>query len=135
MRFRFVSGIMVLALVACGLPQHRPPGGASNRDLITAEDISETSAYTAYEAVQRLQPQWLTARGNVSMGADEESTVRNDGVAVPHVILNGIQVGTVEYLRDVLAEHVAELRYYEPGEAGARFGMGHPRGVVVLTLR
>lgn len=134
MRLKTVAAISLgIILSGCGI--HAPGGGTYSRDVITADDIAETSAHTAYEVVERLQSQWLTGRGYVSIGANEEGEIRDDSVAIPNVILNGMRVGTVEYLRNVLARDVAELRYYGPGEAGARFGMGHPKGVIVLTLK
>jgi hypothetical protein len=115
----------ILVLAGCGLPA--PGSGPSSRDVITQEDIEKSSAYTAYELVERLQPHWLTSRGNVS--------ITDDSATIPSVFLGGVQVGNVEYLRGVLVQDVAELRFYAPGEAAARFGMGHQRGVIVLTLK
>jgi len=59
----------------------------------------------------------------------------NSQEARPNVYMNGSRVGDLEYLRDVYTIDVAELRYWEPGEAGARFGMGNPRGVIEIVLR
>ena len=127
MKFRVLCHLTVALLFAfgCGLPA--PGSSPTSRNLITGEDVAGSSAHTAYELVERLQPQWLTSRGNVSL-TDASATI-------PSVFLGGVQVGDVEYLRNVLAEDVAEMRYYPPGEAGARFGMGHQRGVIVLTLK
>jgi hypothetical protein len=116
-------------LLGCNLPG---PGtaGPSNRNLITAEDIANSSAamaQSAYEVVQRLQPQWLTSRGNVSI-TDASATVAS-------VYLNGVQVGDVEYLRNLLPSDIEQLRYFPAGEASARFGMGHQRGVIEVTLK
>ncbi len=114
-----------LLVAGCALPA--PSSSTSGRELITAEDIARTSANTAYEVVERLQPQWLISRGNTSL-TDPSATI-------PSVFVSGVQVGDVEYLRGVLAGDVAEMRYYPPGEAGARFGMGHPRGVITVTMK
>lgn len=135
MKPRIPPLLLALGIVLSGCGINPPGGGTYARDIISADDIAGTVAHSAYEVVERLQPQWLTARGYVSVGANEEAEIRDDSVAIPNVILNGMQVGNAEYLRNVLAEDVAELRYYGPGEAGARFGMGHPRGVIVLTLK
>jgi hypothetical protein len=39
-------------------------------------------------------------------------------------------LGKVEYLRQMRVLDVTEVRYWDPGQAWARFGMGHPRGVI-----
>ena len=128
MRLKTLPVLMAIGvfLVGCNLPGPGE-GSPSSRDLITAEDIATTSAQNAYEVVERFQPQWLTSRGNVS--------VTNSAATVASVFVNGIQVGDVEYLRNLLPHDIAEMRYYNAGEAGARFGMGHPRGVIAVTLK
>jgi hypothetical protein len=55
--------------------------------------------------------------------------------SVASVYMNGSQVGTVEYLRNLRPDGVDVVRYYETGEASARFGMGHQRGVIEVILR
>lgn len=128
MRNRNLAALAGLALVAaCGMP---PPGGSSgraSRNVITAAQMLEVNASDVYDAVQKLEPDWLTSRGTVSM---------TDGSpAVASVFLNGSQMGTVEYLRNLRPDDVDEIRYYEAGEASARFGMGHPRGVIDVIVR
>ncbi|MGH7500506.1 MAG: hypothetical protein ACREL7_02000 [Longimicrobiales bacterium] len=100
-------------------------GRPSDRNVITAGDIATAHVQTAWEAVERLQPQWLTSRGATSI-TDPTPTVAS-------VFLNGVEVGDVDYLKSIIAVDVSEMRYYPPGEAGARFGMGHPRGVITVT--
>jgi hypothetical protein len=121
--------VAIACLVGCNLPGPGE-GGSYDRDVITEADIANSSAsvaQSAYEVVERLQPQWLTSRGNVS--------ITNSAATVASVFVNGIHVGDVEHLRNILPQDIAEMRYYPAGEAGARFGMGHPRGVIAVTLK
>ena len=86
------------------------------------------SATTVYDAVQRLQPNWLSSR--------RRPVANNDAGTVPNVFIGGTQVGDVTYLRaPPRPDDVETLRYHAPGEAGARFGMGHQRGVIEVVMR
>jgi hypothetical protein len=61
--------------------------------------------------------------------------VRDETQAVANVYMNGSQLGNIEYLKQVYVIDVAELRFWGAGEAGARFGMGNPRGVIEIIPR
>ncbi len=95
-------------------------GGSSN--IITAQDIEASGAQTAYDAVQRLRPNWLSTRGAGTGGQAD-------------VFMGGVNMGGPNYLQSVLASNVKELRFYDAGEAGTRFGTGHQSGVIELTLK
>jgi hypothetical protein len=49
--------------------------------------------------------------------------------------MGGTMLGKAEALRDVPVIDVAEVRYWDAGQAAARFGMGHPRGVIEITRK
>ena len=49
--------------------------------------------------------------------------------------MNGMLLGNVDYLRQVRVLDVSEVRYWLVGEASARFGVGHSRGVIELIRR
>jgi hypothetical protein len=49
------------------------------------------------------------------------------------VYMNGTHLGNADYLRQMRVLDVSEVRYWDAGQASARFGMGHPRGVIELT--
>lgn len=80
---------------------------------------------TAYDAIARLRPNWLFARGVATQGT-EFAAVYVDGN--PHGDLNS--------LRSIPAYHVAEMRYYDITQAGARFGIrGGTGGVIDLRMK
>jgi hypothetical protein len=54
---------------------------------------------------------------------------------VASVYVNGSNVGDITYLRNLRPDDVDHLRYWDVSEAGARFGMGHLRGVIEVVLR
>lgn len=122
------SGVPALAVglvVACSMGPST--GTSADRNTITAEELQESNSSTVYDALALLRPSWLTSRGPVSMSDSQESR--------PNVYMHGTRVGDLDYLRTVYVIDVEELRYYPPGEAGARFGMGNPRGVIEIIPR
>lgn len=51
------------------------------------------------------------------------------------VFVNGVHAGGIPYLQSLDISLIVEMRYYAPGQASARFGMGHPRGVIDIRLK
>jgi hypothetical protein len=115
---------MVLFAAACA---GAASGSRENRQLITAAQIERTQAQNAYDAIERLEPSWLTSRGATSI-TDSTPTEAS-------VFQYGIHVGGLEFLKTVNVIDVAELRYYPAGQATARFGMGHQRGVIEIIRK
>jgi hypothetical protein len=107
----------------------RPPRG----DIITREEIIATSLGTAYEVVQRLHPQWLRSRGQVTLRAAAEE---EGGAQTPMVYVNSARRGDLEELRNITVENITEIIYYNGRDASFRFGAGHGSGVIqVITGR
>jgi hypothetical protein len=128
MTYRSVWLAIVIGLVvsACGRPATRGPS-PRNQNVITFEEMIGVNAQTAYEAVQRLRPDWISTRGPTAL--------TNAEAAVPSVYLGGNRLGDIEALRNLRPDDLQALRYYEAGEAGARFGMGHSRGVIEVIMK
>ena len=125
---RWAAIATLLVATACASTSSGTSSGG-RRNVITAEQMSRTRAQNAYEAVELIEPQWLGSRGPQSLtdpGAPQP---------VASVFLNGVRVGDTEYLRNVQIADVAELRYFAAGEASARFGMGHIRGVIEIVTK
>lgn len=118
---------MIWLLAGCASAATQTGTNREVRNLLTQEQLAATNTTNLYEAIEKLRPEWLTARGPTS--------VTNTAPAVPNVYMNGSMLGRAEYLRDLRVLDVTEVRYWEPGPASARFGMGHPRGVIELTRR
>lgn len=124
---RLTVGLAAVALVVSACAMGGTTGDGSDRNRITREQIEGTDARTAYQAVEQLRPNWLTSRGPTS--------VTNPAPTVPGVFRDGSHVGSLSYLEQVQVAEVGELRYWPPGEASARFGMGYPRGVIEIISR
>jgi len=121
------TAVLTWTLIGCA--HHAAPGASAraSRYVITADQLDSTKTDNLYDAITRLHPDWLTSRGPVSV-SDPSPTVVN-------VVMNGTTLGRVDYLRELHVIDVAEVRFWDPGQATARFGTGHPRGVIEVTRR
>jgi len=119
--------VAATAVVLAGCSAHAGGTAAGSRNLLTADQMIATGAETVYQAIERLRPEWLLSRGPTSL-TDSSPTV-------PSVFVGGSHLGDVEYLRRLRVDDVSLVRYFEPGEASARFGMGHPRGVIDVVMK
>jgi hypothetical protein len=128
--------IAVAGILGCA-----PAGGTSNTPgaasvprkagYLTAGEIAEAKADagSAYDAILRLRPNWLAARGPTS------STPQASGDFAT-VFVDGQRYGGVESLRNIQAFDVADIRYYDITQAGATFGIqGGGAGVIEVRIR
>ena len=122
-RRAILTPLLALALAGCA----SSGGGTSSgpTDLITAEELANVAELNAYQAVQRLRPQWLTTRGRVSFSAGQ-------GV---RLYVNGVQTGFASDLTSMRASSVASMRFLSGREATARYGTDHGDGAILVTLR
>ena len=98
--------------------------GRANDTQLTRSELAATNAGNLYDAITKLRPQWLSSRGATSV-TDASPT----GV---DVYMNGTFLGKADYLRDVRLQDVSSVTYWDAGQASARFGMGHSRGVIEI---
>jgi hypothetical protein len=103
---------------------------AANRspELITAAEIVESQAASAYEAVLRLRAHFLNSRGQTSL-------LNRSAPEQPNVYLDGVRYGPVSSLRNIPAIQVAQIRLYRGWEATTKFGTGNVAGVIEVISR
>jgi hypothetical protein len=109
----------MVAVIGCASTPSRPDGTTPLRkgNVLTAEEIADAHAdvNSAYDAVQRLRPNWLAPRGTMS-----SSTA---GSNYAQVFVNDQFVGDIAALKNINAYQVGDVRYYDPSQAGGRFGI------------
>ncbi|MBT8397864.1 MAG: hypothetical protein HKO65_19310 [Gemmatimonadetes bacterium] len=120
-----------LALILSSCATSGSTGSRSSSNRLTADQIAEVSALTAYEVVEYARPQWLRPR---ALRAGATSAMGSDR-AGPVVYLDGVRVGTLEELRRLRADAVAEMQYLSPSDATNRFGTNHDSGAILVTTR
>ncbi len=118
----FLAGALALAACAGNGPA-APPGPWAK--VVTGDELSRTSASTAYEALDMVRPFFLHTRGKTS--------ILLPNALGPAVYVNGSLFGGVEVLRDILAVDVVLIRKIESWDAQTKYGPGYPDGVLEVT--
>lgn len=114
--------LLVLAVSACATKQSSPTAGS--RNIITSEEIRDSGALTAYQAVRDLRPRFLRpGRFNLK------------GSAYPIVYVDDMRLGEVDELRRIPTSDVLTIQYLSPPDATTRFGTGHTGGALLVTTR
>jgi hypothetical protein len=101
------------------------PGGDPN--VLTAAEISNAKAgeASAYDAIQRLRPQFFRTRGRLGNEPGGDISVSVDGGAL----------STTDALRNIPATTVKEVRYLGANDAAQRYGVRANSGPVILVTQ
>ena len=124
----YLAGIVAILGCAAGASQGTRSPRRSNE--LNAQEIETYNAdgKTAYDMVARLRPRWLSARGPESRGG-------SDSTALAMVFVDGRATGRPNALRDIPADQVAAIQYYDVAEANGRYGARGSSGVIEVTLK
>ncbi len=98
---------------------------SSNDNVLTGEQLRDTHQTTVFDALRRLRPQWLRARG----------AARVSGNLTVSVFMGRQRMGNVDFLRTLDPQAVRELRLYTASDATTMFGIDNEGGVIAITLR
>lgn len=127
-------GMLVLAwavavsAAACG-GGATAAGPARNSSLISIDELQSDAmqSLSVHDAVQRLRPNWLRARGATSV---------NSGVSqFPSVLMNGSIDHSLDRLRSMRVTDVGEIRYIDSRDATTRYGTGLVNGLIEVVIR
>jgi outer membrane cobalamin receptor len=128
----FTALVACTVLAACATTSQRA-GARANSNLITEEEIAQSSAPSAYELIQRLRPNFLQTRGTVH-GVPSNGT--NDLEPVDLVVyLNETRLGGSDQLRQIAPTDIREIRYYTASEATTKWGSGNSAGAIQIIMR
>ena len=123
-------GAILIALPGCA--SGPAEGVATTRrdpDVITRDELAEQSivSLSAYDAIQRLRPNWLRARGATS--------IVGSGDRFPGVLINNTARSDIEVLRTLATTDVESLRFVGAADATTRFGTGYVNGLIEVLPR
>lgn len=98
-----------------------------NPDLITADELTDPAivAGDALQAIQRLRPRFLMARGSVSNSNRSAGSVQ--------VSVDGGPLLVVSHLKTLRPASIAEIRYLNTSDAAQRFGTAAASGGVIMV--
>jgi hypothetical protein len=102
----------------------RPPRRSNS--LITREELLATNAPDAYQAVERLHPDWLRGRGLTSLTGPAPKVI---------VYLDGQHLGELSMLARFTLNGIKEIRFYNASDATQRWGTGHSAGVIEIVTQ
>jgi hypothetical protein len=114
-------------LAGCAGATTQGRSGAGNGMQLTQSELAAVNTDNLYDAIAKLRPEWLASRGATSVTDASPTSV--------DVYMNGTLLGKADYMRNVRLLDVGSVRYWDAGQASARFGMGHPRGVIEITRK
>lgn len=107
-----------LGLTGCASGGGGGGGGSANR--ITSEQLADMQQLDAYQAIQRLRPQWLRSRGG----------------SPPQVLMDNMrQQGGLDALRQFRVADIQELRYMSSSDATNRYGTGFDGGAILVVTK
>src|SRR5687768_7983250 len=117
-----VSLLTAFVLIGCaGAIRPAADGGGAN--VITQDMIEAGASPTTdvRELLERLRPQWLRSRGQVSL--------QDENAGYPVVYVDGIRFGSLDTLRGLQVRGISRIEYIGSADATTRYGTGHMGGV------
>ena len=122
-RTLLILALLPPALAACSAGS----GGAGGPgDRITTEQLQGLDVLSTYDAILRLKPTWLQARGAFSISG---------GSSAPRVHINDSRSASVEDLRSLPVTNVEAITFLSAADATIRYGTGYPGGVIEVRTR
>src|SRR5215467_6184931 len=115
--------VLAAAVVLSGCASRLKTGEARDHGTLTKEQIAESHFNTAYDAVEALRSNWLNARGTDSFRTPSEVLV----------YLDNTKLGGTETLREIAANTIVYMRFYDGIAATGRWGIGHGAGVIYVS--
>jgi type IV pilus biogenesis protein CpaD/CtpE len=99
----------------------------SDRNVITADEIEQSGAVTAQQAVERLRPHMLQVRSGASVMSGNRDELQ--------IYVDNIRMGGREILASLQAHEIREIRYMSAVDATNRYGTGHSHGAILITRK
>ena len=107
---------------------------SSSRFVITEAELPTSGTETAYDAIQRLRPEFLRVRPAQSYNLQTNGGASGPAPA-PALIANGQRAGDLSDLRQIAATSLRTVRYYNIEQAKRKFGMQYDGGAIEIEYR
>ena len=123
--------LLVTFLLLCGCASGGGSGGSGVRrdpNLITQEELQTQPSGTAYDAVQRLRPNWLRMRSSAMVGGTGTANL-------PRVFVDERDFGNMDSLRSFNLDSVSEISFLSATDATTRYGTGYAGGIIHVRLK
>jgi hypothetical protein len=127
LRALFLVTLTTTVVAACAGATQQSTSERTGRNRLTREQLGAANSTNLYQAIGKVRPEWLSSRGPTSVTNATPTSV--------DVFMNGSMLGNADYLKQIGVLDVSEVRYWDAASASARFGMGHPRGVIEIVTK
>ncbi|MFC1640397.1 hypothetical protein ACFL3B_06510, partial [Gemmatimonadota bacterium] len=117
--------LLCTLVTSCATASQAGDRRSGSQMRLSHAELEETSELTLFNAIQRLRPLWLRARGSNSAR----------GQAPVIVYMDDVRVGGVSILHDIAVESVEIVSFVSASDATTRWGMGVAGGVIEVTSR
>ena len=131
--------------VACASAGANATGSKTKADanVITSAELSGQNFRNAYEAVQRLRPNWFTKKDQnaptrMGMTVSAGSAVQGDAGSGLVVYLDNGRMGGPDALRDITIDGIGSIEYMDASTATAKLpglGSSSVTGAIVVRSR
>lgn len=101
--------------------------GARDANVITAPELSRSTARNTYDAIRQIRPEMLRAR--------DPGTVVYFKARQPVVAMDNTIVGGIEVLQTLAPRKVVRIEYVDSWLAAKRYGPGFGNGLVLIETR
>ena len=119
----------VFGAAGCAAPGSGTSGNApaTQRNVVTADELSRAGDVSLHEALTQLRPTFLRSRGMIPGATTPPPPIV--------VYIGGMRMGETDHLRQIVARSVLEVRFLEPQQANARFGGNNSGGAIVIIMK
>ncbi len=131
------GAVLGVALAACASGGAATGGGAGTHfdaNVITQAELVHENSPNVYEAIQHLRPSMLQPHQAAQASSINAAVTGSSDYGI-HVYMDQNMIGDISSLKTIPIANVKEIRYLDPQQAQARFGVGNPGGVILLTSR
>ena len=115
------------AIVACASGGAPTSAARTDRNVITETELATMPTSNLYEAIERLRPNFLRSRGQMSINLPSGEYAL--------VYLDGRPYGDLGSLRQIVTTQVETVHYYDAPSAQQKFGMISGSGVIDVTTK
>lgn len=112
-----------VAIGGCAARGASRAGDVADHGMLTKEQIAANHFNTAYDAVETLRSNWLRTRGPDSFSQPSEVLV----------YLDNTRLGGTDRLREIAANTIYFIRFFDGVAATGRWGVGHAAGVIYVS--
>ncbi|MFL5478293.1 MAG: hypothetical protein ACJ79J_02545 [Gemmatimonadaceae bacterium] len=119
----------LVAVVACASAGGSSAGmPAQDRNYITGAELLSLPSSSLYDAIEKLRPHFLRARGASSIGGQNADDYAS-------VYLDGRPYGDINSLRSLVPAQIAGVRYYDSISAQQKYGITKGSGVIDVMVK